>query len=324
MRVCLVGHFGDVLDEGVRNIGRDIFKGLAGKGLEVIKLDIFKPVHWKKIRRFQPDIIHFIIDPTPTGLFTAKCLSVSNPKPKVIISAVHPAITPRKIYRALRPDVVLTQSWESEKIFSSLGFNSIFFPNGVDVDRFRPLDSKVKRETRDALGIDREDFTVLHLASLKRQRNLEIFYRLEDKLECQTLIIGREDEPFERDLVDALREAGCHVWIRHFPDIETIYNTADCYVFPTVNSRACIETPLSVIEAMACNLPVITTRFGSLPRLFSEGDGLFFADDAAEIRDRLDLLRNRSTEVNTRQMVLPYAWNIMIKRLVKIYEEALR
>ncbi len=323
MRICLLGHFGDRLDEGVRNISRNIFKGLDEAGVDVIKLDISRPVQWKEIQRFEPDIIHFIIDPTPAGLFVSKLISSVHPGPKSIISAIHPAITPRNMYRMLRPDAILTQSSESEEIFSSLEFNSIFLPNGVDIDRFRPLGRGVKYEMRDMLGIGQDDFVVLHLASLKTERNLEVFCHLEDEPGCLVLIIGREHEPFEQDLVDTLRKAGCQVLIRHFPDVEVLYTIADCYVFPTINSRACIETPLSVIEAMACNLPVITTRFGSLPRLFSEGNGLFFAEDVTEIPDKLRLLQNQSITVSTRQMVLPYAWTTVIERLLKIYEEIL-
>ena len=36
-------------------------------------------------------------------------------------------------------------------------------------------------------------------------------------------------------------------------------------MFSTVDPKACIETPLSVLEALSCNIPVITTKFGSLP-----------------------------------------------------------
>lgn len=36
--------------------------------------------------------------------------------------------------------------------------------------------------------------------------------------------------------------------------------------------------PLSVLEAMACNLPVVTTPFGGLARCFRDTPGLYYAE----------------------------------------------
>ena len=67
-------------------------------------------------------------------------------------------------------------------------------------------------------------------------------------------------------------------------NIEEVYALSDCYVFPTppMNKINSIEIPLSVLEAMACNLSVITTKFGALPKVFEEGDGLIFVDDGED------------------------------------------
>ena len=56
--------------------------------------------------------------------------------------------------------------------------------------------------------------------------------------------------------------------------LEEIYALSDCYVFPTTDRRYCVEMPLSVLEAMSCNLPMLTTRFGALPGVFEEASGL--------------------------------------------------
>ena len=118
---------------------------------------------------------------------------------------------------------------------------------------------------------------------MTKERNLDVFKDIQNQDGNLVLIIGRQYENADKQVIDELEEAGCNVWIKHFPDIEEIYNLSDCYVFPTINKKACIEMPLSVMEAMACNLPVITTKFGALPRVFDQTDGLFFVDENKDI-----------------------------------------
>ena len=124
------------------------------------------------------------------------------------------------------------------------------------------------------------------------------------------------------ELVKELQGAGCLVWIKHFDRIEEIYHISDCYVFPTLEPKACIETPLSVLEAMACNLPVVTTRFGALTRAFKEGDGFAFVDDVAGIPGAIDRVRQSGT-VRTRAMVLPYSNEEMARQLIDIYKKVI-
>jgi len=137
------------------------------------------------------------------------------------------------------------------------------------------------------------------------------------------LIVGRENEAADEKLMCELQEAGCLVWVRHFPRIEQIYQMSDCYVFPTIYKKACIETPLSVLEAMACNLPIITTRFGALPNIFNEGLGLFFAEKVEDIPGIVRDAKDDNPPVETRRKVLPYSWDHLTHNLIEIYEELL-
>jgi glycosyltransferase involved in cell wall biosynthesis len=159
---------------------------------------------------------------------------------------------------------------------------------------------------------------------MRRERNLDIFKTIQEEEDFQVLIIGRENERADTRLQRELQDAGCLVWIKHFSDIEAIYHLSDCYVFPTLQRKACIETPLSVLEAMACNLPIVTTRFGALPRLFVEDNGLFFVDDVDTVPRILHDIRQRRPLIDTRRLVLPYSWDNLTENLVEIYEGLLQ
>ncbi|MGB9880592.1 MAG: glycosyltransferase, partial [Anaerolineae bacterium] len=77
---------------------------------------------------------------------------------------------------------------------------------------------------------------------------------------------------------------------------------------------AAIEMPLSVLEAMSCNLSVITTPFGGLPDFFSEGKGLLYWNGETPLADKINAAL--SMPCATRELVEPYTWAATAQALV--------
>ena len=67
---------------------------------------------------------------------------------------------------------------------------------------------------------------------------------------------------------------------------------------------------------MACNLPVVTTRFGSLPDMFQAGDGLFFYENPNDLPGLIDDAIH-FLDSHTRDKVSPYTWNKMANRILE-------
>jgi glycosyltransferase involved in cell wall biosynthesis len=321
MKVCLVGHFSDELDEGLRNVAKSLGNALEENGVELEKLAISSFREWKSVQAFHPDIMHFVLTPTTRGVITAKLISNLYPEAKTVISAVHPSLVGARLLQPFKPDVVLVQSKQSDRLFKSFGCGTRFFPNGVDIEKFKPKSQEDIRRLRDEFGVPRQSFVVLHLASMRKQRNLDVFETIQRQEGYQVIVVARENEAGGKQLIRELQEAGCLVWRKHFPNIEDIYSMANCYVFPTIEAKGCIETPLSVLEAMACNLPVVTTRFGALPGLFNEGSGLFFAERVEQILGFTQVIQSGKARVDTRHLVSPYSWATLAADLIEIYEE---
>jgi len=319
MKVCLVGYFADEIDEGVRKVGFELARNLENSNINVKKVNVSPFGIWKEIYSFQPDIIHFILSPTLSGLIFSKLVGIVFSKLKVIVSAIHPSIPNLKIVKLFKPDLLLVQSSESEKLFTNLGFNSFFLPNGIDITKFHPISKDQKNILRKKYDIPLDKFVIIHLASLKKERNIEICTQLKINKDYQVIIIGREHEAIDFQLVDKLKDSGCKLWIKHFPNIEEIYNIADLYFFPTIDKTACIETPLSILEAMACNLPIITTKFGSLPRLFKENGNFFYFTDIDELIKKIEILRKTADITKTRKKVIPYSWENIINQMKEEY-----
>ncbi len=327
MRICLIGDFRSNLDEGYTNIAHNLVTELARRH-DIIKLNPRRPLSaafWRSIMKERPHVIHYLTAPSMLSFWILKALALYWRGSKTMMSALHPdgfALQGKgafkKMISRLRPDLILTHSGEMEKMLVNFGCKTAFLPNGVDVERFRPYPSPPKQQLREKYGIDRNKFIILHVGHLKRDRNVQILKQMQDESR-QVLIVastfrGGGDEKLHREL----KESGCMVWRGYIPNIEEVYALADCYLFPTLGSGSLL-LPLSVMEAMACNLPVISTRFGALPALFQEGDGLFFAQKEEDFLLSLDRIQRGGVKVSTRQKVLPYAWGNVAEELERIY-----
>ena len=334
MRVCLLGEFYGNLDEGMRNTSSYLAKELR-KYCEVLPLDlreVFKKTFWTEIKNFYPDIIHYLHGPTIRSLLLLKTVNIHCKDSKTIISATRPNLPYpfRYFIPSLKPDLVLVLSYETEEMFRRFGCRTKFFPVGVDTNRFKPAKEKIKKELRHKYGFDEYKLIILHIGSIKEGRNIRLLRKLQND-DNQVLIIGPTSTGVNQGVYRDLVRSECIVWVKYIKNIEEIYLMADCYIYPTIkrydflgrNLTDSIEMPLTVLEAMACNLPVITTRFGALPRLFMEGDGLFFADSEEDVFKALQEIKKGDVKVKTREKVLPYSWENIGKRLIKTYSRLL-
>ena len=318
----MVGHHVDQPDEGVRKIAHHLASVLASRH-EVVRVGITSFAAWRQVKGFRPDVIHYVLSPTLAGLAAAKVLSLTCRSAASVVSAPHPDFRSLgRLASLFRPDLVLVQAEDSERTFSSWGFRTRFLPNGVDTQRCSPIDGPDKMRLRQKYGIAEDRFVVLHVGPVTQQRNLQSIQQLQ-RDDTQVLVVGRPSQPGDQRLIGDLRKRRCQVWTQYIPHVEEIYGLSDCYVFPTTDRRQCVEMPLSVLEAMSCNLPVVTTRFGALPRVFDEGQGLVFADDHAGLKRGLESAKE-GVATGTRDMVLPYAWDRVVTSLERVYTDLLR
>lgn len=327
MKICLLGEYLENLDEGMRKVSFHLAQELA-KDNFILKTNFKKSLSfsfWKELKAFNPDIVHFIYGPSIKSFILLKLISLYCPTSKTVMSAMHPSISNKfhKFIKILTPDIILTQSNETESLFKSLDLKTEFLPCGVDIRRFEPVSTIRKRELREKYRVSNEKFVILHVGPIKRGRNVQVLKEIQNDLN-QILLVASLSTGIEKDVVDELKENGCLILDEYIDKIEEIYALSDCYIFPThvKNKSNSIEMPLSVLEAMACNLPVITTKFGALPRTFKEGEGLFFIENENQILGALNLIYT-GIDARTREKVYDFSWTNMTSKLTGIYERIL-
>jgi len=334
MRICLLGDFTGNPDEGMKNTSLHIRAHLFKTKHEILCFHprkVMLPGSIKNLRNFNPEIIHYLHGPTMRSLIILKLIKLcAGNKAETVITAMRPYFSLWSSWAVylFKAHVIIVQANRAEEFFKSRGFRTIFVPNGVDCSKFYPAAAEERFKIRQQYNLPQDKKIILHVGHIKKNRNLNLLKDIQDYADVQVLAVGSTHEKTDKKLKSDLQRSGVKVYEGFFPDIEKFYKMADLYVFPVVddvnnqfiryNQIGAIDLPLSVMEAMACNLPVITTRFGALPRIFEADEGLTFCNSKAEIVDAVNQIKG---ECNTRNKVLPYDWENIIKDIKKIYEK---
>lgn len=228
---------------------------------------------------------------TAYGLGRASLLRLVSRRPVVVIGLQDRPVGAghRMLGRAGPVDLVLSPVASVREALERAGVEADFIMPGFDERVFRPVSPDARARLRAKYDLPRNRFLLLHVGHIRESRNLEVFLRYRDwGSDVQPLIkAGDVDPPW----ADRLRMAGVIVIDEYVHAVHELYQAADCYFFPVGNRMGAVEFPLSVIEACACNLPVVATRFGILPEMLREGPGYRYYDRVSEIAERIAAVR---------------------------------
>lgn len=330
MQICLVGDFSPNLDEGYKNTSHYLARELSVFN-EVFCLD-HKAVSVSSVldafKHISPQVIHAITRPTYQSLYFSKLLNLRWEKAKTVISALKPegfflnnhiSFTQRILLSLAKPDLITVQTEVAERLFQEAGYRTYFWPNGVDTGRFSPASENEKQNLKIKYSIDLNKPVILHVGHLEVARNLAALEPLIIE-GMQVVVAGSVYMGVHRQLIDDLKSKGFTIFEGYQPNVEELFRLADCYVFP-LNPCASLSMPLSVLEAMSTNLPVVTRRFQGLVDNFCEGNGLYFADQADDILMRVRNALASQYQTNTRSMVERFSWTSLAQQIQDQYQK---
>ena len=155
--------------------------------------------------------------------------------------------------------------------------------NGVDVEAFRPGENKSR--LREALHLP-DKKTIIYTGRLSAEKGVDLlvrsFSKVAGRCDCQLIIIGDGPErEYLLQLLDhACRGASVHL-LTSTDDVADYLNASDLFILPSRFEGL----SNSLLEAMACALPVISTRVGGSTDIISQGvNGLLIdADNEEEV-----------------------------------------
>lgn len=226
---------------------------------------------WHFRKRF--DVVHYLLTPTRLnstmfrtllGRGTAKSL-------QTIASLNGREYTRPQIQRLLFAQQVVTHSDFSRRKLEQLGISNVeTIQPGIDLTHFAKQDRNSAMASQ--FGIGPSEFIAIYPGEYARLGATDTLVAIlptliavlpELKLVFGCRIKTAADAEKKREVVAAIKAAGLSSFVAFtdtLHDMSALYNLADVVLFPVENMVGKFDVPLAVIEAMACEKPVVISN----------------------------------------------------------------
>lgn len=274
---------------------------------------------WANLRQVRPATVVYVSRSSITlpALLRSRLLKWMAGGARVVMIGLQPrrlGLGAWMLARLLWPDLLLVSTEAELRGKRHHGATVERMVTGVDLARFRPARPGEKQALRKKYGIPQSARVVLHVGHLTAGRNLEALLPLAAQPGTTVVLVtSSQRQPESHRLEDELKKGGVVLIQDYIADIDEVYRLADCYVFPTVSTDYAIAMPLSILEAMASDLPVAALRFGALPEQFGDVEGVLLVNTAHDLVGAVDRLLSRSS--STRHLSEGYSWDTMARQV---------
>lgn len=193
--------------------------------------------------------------------------------------------------------------------------------NFIDFSRFQRLN---KEHFRKAIAPNGEKI-VAHTSNFRKVKRVDdvvrIFQKIREKLPSKLLLIG--DGPERPHLEDLCRKLGICDDVRFLGKqdaVEELLAVSDLFLIPSENE----SFGLAALEAMACEVPVVSTNIGGLPEVNIHGKTGYLSevgDVESMARHSVSILKDEKVLAEFRKHALAQAKRFDIENILPQYEE---
>lgn len=148
-------------------------------------------------------------------------------------------------------------------------------PNFIDLQKFK----KQKKDHFKTAICPENEKLVVHTSNFRKVKRVEdvvkIFHNIRRQIKAKLLLVG--DGPERTNIEDLCRELDICDDVRFLGKLEAVeevLSVADLFLMPSEKE----SFGLAALEAMACEVPVISTNTGGLPELMINGKTGFMSD----------------------------------------------
>lgn len=195
-----------------------------------------------------------------------------------------------------------------------------FLPVGADFDEFTPID---KNYCRKKLALEPAIIYGIYVGPYSRIKNVELIIDAYNSLKCKynfkIIFVGGKND-HKNELYHEVKKTGCPVFgFINWSDMKYYFNAADFYI-QTVFNFTRVGFDVSIIEALACNIPVVSTQLQELDFDYSElGINI---DKKEEVISKIEqMIMNYKKMPNCREVAKKQldGKTVIIDKLAKIY-----
>lgn len=294
---------------------------LASKLVDVVKFEKLDLLH-----------VHYAI-PHAAIAYMAKKILLSEGKYIPVITTLHgtditlvgsnPAFAPVVAFSINKSDGVtaVSESLRQQTYDTFDIHNDIrVINNFIDFERFRKID---KDHFKKAIAPNGERILV-HISNFRKVKRvddvLKVFQRVYQEMPCKLMLIG--DGPERHHLESLCREMRlCHEtrFLGKQDAVEELLSIADVFIMPSASE----SFGLAALEAMACEVPVISSNVGGLPEVNLHGKTGYLSE-VGDVEDMaantLSILRDDEKLRQFRENALAQARRFDIDTILPEYE----
>lgn len=193
-------------------------------------------------------------------------------------------------------------------------------PNFIDLSRF----TKQRKDHFKVAIAPNNEKLIIHASNFRPVKRvsdvIKIFNIINKKIPSKLLLIG--DGPDRNKCEKESREtpAGEHIrFLGKMDMVEEILSVGDLFILPSETE----SFGLAALEAMACQVPVISTNTGGLPELNVNGVTGFMSevgDIEAMARNAIHILSDENILQKFKQQSLSHARKFDIREILPLYE----
>ncbi|WP_171341124.1 glycosyltransferase family 4 protein [Vibrio coralliilyticus] len=301
-------------------------------------------------RKFRVTITHFgvrnaIVHYGSINTFLSKAPKLPHKSNKIVVTWFHVVPGDKRI--SLIPEVVdkvdlwHTSALKTKNMLIRYGVPShkiVVIPLGVDFDDFSPVTEKERLEIRESFGIKEN---MLVIGSFQKDGNgwdegntpklikgPDIFCDVIEKLSFRYqlfILLTGPARGYVKNRLDKANISYRHDFLDDPRDVANYFRATDLYL---VTSRE-EGGPKSILESMACGVPLVSTDVGMAPEMMIDGENGFLVEvgDTSSIYQKactlIDDEAKRNTFVfNARETVKSFSWeHTVIRYNEEIYKK---
>jgi N-acetyl-alpha-D-glucosaminyl L-malate synthase BshA len=193
-------------------------------------------------------------------------------------------------------------------------------PNFIDLEKFK----KQKKDHFKKAICPNDESLIVHTSNFRAVKRIDdvvkIFYNIHKEIPAKLLMIG--DGPERSDAENECRELGISDDVRFLGKLEAVeevLSVADLFLMPSEKE----SFGLAALEAMACQVPVISTNQGGLPELNVQGVTGFMSNvgDVEDMTRKSLFILDKNNLPRFKENALKRAQEFDITRVLPLYEE---
>jgi len=224
-----------------------------------------------------------------------------------------------------------SEASQYKDVFPQLDSDAVVqIPNGIDLETYQKLPSK--DIFREKMGIKKDEKIILYLSRLHERKGIDLliksFKNIKNKIGPSKLIIAGPDDHYLEHINHLVQELGMQDSIiipgpLYENDKLEAYVDADVFILPSRDRYESFGNV--VVEAMACQTPVVVTRFCGVSEWVNEDVGRVVDYKEQEMGQAiLEILQNKKLNImsqNAQKMALnTFSWDQVVLDNQNLYE----